>query len=102
MEKVKNIIVAFYPDNTITLLKFAQNYLVEKISISPNNINLLITNVTVTEKYYLTNLKKLSLLVKVEKITTEIVSKLINLSENHSISELIDNCSKIQKKLLTF
>ncbi len=55
----KNIVVAFYPDNEITLSKFAHNYLVEKkISISPSNINLMITDVIVIERYCLMNLKK--------------------------------------------
>ena len=37
-----------------------------------------------------------------KKINSENISKLINLSENHSISELIDNClAKNKKKIIS-
>ena len=48
------------------------------------------------------NFKKLNILAKNgKKINSENISKLINLSENHSISELIDNClAKNKKKII--
>ena len=49
------------------------------------------------------NFKKLNILAKNgKKINSENISKLINLSENHSISELIDNClAKNKKKIIS-
>ena len=39
---------------------------------------------------------------KGKKINSEIISKLINLSENHSVSELVDNClAKNNKKIIS-
>ena len=48
------------------------------------------------------NFKKLNILQNGKKINSENISKLINLSENHSISELIDNClAKNKKKIIS-
>ena len=49
------------------------------------------------------NFKKLNILAKNgKKINSENISKLINLNENHSISELIDNClAKNKKKIIS-
>tara|TARA_Y100001970_G_scaffold292233_1_gene432629 strand:+ start:850 stop:1842 length:993 start_codon:yes stop_codon:yes gene_type:complete len=99
----KNIIIAFYPDNAITLSKFAQSYLSrKKISISPNNINLIINKCNGDRGILLNEIKKIeSFSENGKKITSEIISKLINLSENHSILELIDNClAKNTKKII--
>ena len=99
----KNIIVAFYPDNEITLSKYAHNFLIEKkISISPSNINILIMKCNNDREILLNELKKIELFGATgKKITTEIISKLTNLSGNHSISELIDNClAKNTKKII--
>ncbi len=99
----KNIVVAFYPDNEITLSKFAHNYLVEKkISISPSNINLMITRCNSDREILLNELKKIELFsANGKKITTEIISKLANLTGNHSVSKLIDNClAKNTKKII--
>ncbi|MDB2442447.1 DNA polymerase III subunit delta, partial [Candidatus Pelagibacter bacterium] len=48
-------------------------------------------------------LKKIEYFVKNgKKITSESISKLINLSENHSISELVDNClAKNKRKIIS-
>ena len=83
-----------YTDDHKTLLRLTSNFLLEKkISISNENINLIVNKSNGDRD----NLK--NELIKIEtfcfnkkKISTEEITKLINLTENHSISELIDNC----------
>ena len=103
-EKEKNLIcVPFYPDNDQTLSKLAYNFLRDKkISISPANINLIITKCNGDREALINELKKIELFSKNgKKIDSENISKLINLNENHSISELIDNClAKNKKKII--
>ena len=103
-EKEKNLIcVPFYPDNDQTLSKLAYNFLRDKkISISPANINLIITKCNGDREALINELKKIELFGKNgKKIDSENISKLINLNENHSISELIDNClAKNKKKII--
>ena len=103
-EKEKNLIcVPFYPDNDQTLFKLAYNFLRDKkISISPSNINLIITKCNGDREVLINELKKIELFGKNgKKIDSENISKLINLNENHSISELIDNClAKNKKKII--
>jgi len=94
-EKDKNLIcVPFYPDNDQTLSKLAHSFLKDKkISISPSNINLIITKCSGDREVLMNELKKIEFFCKNgKKISSENISKLINLNENHSISELIDNC----------
>ena len=90
----KNIAVAFYPDNDQTLSKIAYNILnSKKISISPSNINLIVNKCGGDRKNLINELEKIEFYSKSgKKITQENVAKLTNLSENHSIAELIDNC----------
>ncbi len=94
-EKQKgHICVPFYPDNAQTLIKYAQNFLSKKkISISASNINLMINKCNGDRENLLGELEKLEFFCKNgKKITTENIIKLINLVENHSVSELADNC----------
>jgi len=100
-EKNKTLIcVPFYPDNDQTLSKLAYNFLREKkISISPSNINLIVSKCNGDREILINELQKIEYFCKNgKKINTESISKLINLSENHSISELIDNCLAQNKK----
>jgi DNA polymerase-3 subunit delta len=100
-EKEKNLIcVPFYPDNDQTLSKLAYNLLRDKkISISPANINLIITKCNGDREALINELKKIELFGKNgKKIDSENISKLVNLNENHNISELIDNCLAKNKK----
>ena len=100
-EKEKNLIcIPFYPDNDQTLSKLTYNFLRDKkISISPANINLIITKCNGDRETLLNELKKIELFTKNgKKIDSENISKLINLNENYSISELIDNCLAKNKK----
>ena len=103
-EKSKNLIcIPFYPDNEQTLSKLSNYYLKEKnISLSQSNINLIVNKSNGDRELLYNELKKIELFSKNgKKINTENISKLINLSENHSISELVDNClAKNSKKTI--
>ena len=104
-EKSKEkICIAFYPDNNQTLSKIAYNFFKnEKILIAQADINL-ITNKCNGDREVLNNeLKKIKLFcMKNKKISTESLTKLINLNENYSVSELIDNClAKNTKKTIS-
>ena len=97
------ICIPFYPDTEQTLLKFASKNLNEKgISISPANLNLVINKCNGDRENLLNELNKIELYCKGgKKITSENITKIINLIENHSISELVDNCLiKNQKKII--
>jgi DNA polymerase-3 subunit delta len=100
-EKNKSLTcVPFYPDNDQTLSKLAYNFLREKkISISSSNINLIINKCSGDRKTLLNELEKIELFSKNgKKINSDNISKLINLSENHNISELVDNCLAQNKR----
>ena len=103
-EKDKNLIcVPFYPDNDQTLSKLAYSFLRDKkISISPSNINLIVTKCSGDREALINELKKIEFFGKSgKKINSGNITKLINLNENHSISELIDNClAKNKKKII--
>jgi len=104
-EKDKKLVcVPFYPDNNQTLSKFAYNFLSDKrISISPSNINLIVSKCIGDRETLINELQKIEYFSKNgKKINGEIISRLINLSDNHSISELIDNClAQNKKKIIT-
>ncbi|MBD1149233.1 DNA polymerase III subunit delta [Pelagibacterales bacterium SAG-MED27] len=100
-EKDKKLVcVPFYPDNNQTLSKLAYNFLNDKkISISPSNINLIVNKCSGDRETLINELQKIEYFSKNgKKINSENISKLINLSENHSIYELIDNCLAQNKK----
>ncbi len=95
--------VPFYPDNEQTLSKLAFLFLKEKkISISPANINLIINKCNGDREKLFNELDKIENFSKgKKKITTENIVKLINLDENHSVANLIDNClAKNKKKII--
>jgi DNA polymerase III subunit delta len=96
----KCVCVAFYPDNNQTLSKLAYSFLRDKkISISSSNINLIINKCSGDREALINELQKIQYFGKNgKKIDSDNISKLINLSENHSISELIDNCLAQNKK----
>ena len=100
-EKNKTLVcVPFYPDNDQTLSKLAYNFLREKkISISSSNINLIVNKCSGDRETLINELLKIELFSKNGKqINSDNISKLINLSENHNISELIDNCLAQNKR----
>ena len=100
--KSKLVSIAFYPDNFDTLLRIAQQALRErKILLSNECISVLVGKCASDRKNLLNEIEKIELYLKdKKKINNEEVFKIINLSENHSVNELINSClSKNQKKL---
>ena len=103
-EKDKKLVcVPFYPDTDQTLSKLVYNFLRDKkISISTSNINLIVNKCSGDREILMNELQKIEYFSKKgKKINNENILRLINLSENHSISELIDNClAKNKKKII--
>ena len=94
-EKERNLVcIPFYPDTEKTLLKLAIDFFKdEKIPISQINLNQILNKNSGDRENLLNELKKIKYFVKNgKKITTETLSKLINLSEDYSTTELVDNC----------
>jgi DNA polymerase-3 subunit delta len=104
-EKDKRLVcVPFYPDDDQTLSKLAYSFLRDKkISISPSNINLIVNKCSGDREKLQNELQKIEFFSKNGKqIDNENISKLVNLNENHNISELIDNClAKNKKKIIS-
>ena len=96
----KYICAAFYPDNTQTLSKLTFDFFKEKkILISSANVNTLVNKCSGDRGILLNELKKIEYFNKNgKKITSENITKLTNLLEDHSIFELIDNCLAKNKK----
>ena len=99
----KLIIIPFYSDTAETLFKITQNFFKKKkLLISNENINLIVNKCSGNRGYLYNELEKIELfsLTKKNILINEIL-KLINLTENFDISELIDNClAKNHKKTL--
>lgn len=103
-EKEKKLItVAFYEDTVDVLSNIAKKFLKENnITLSQSDINLIINKCIGDRGILLNELDKIKYyLLRNKKIKTEDILKLINLAEDHSISELIDNClAKNNKKTI--
>ena len=104
-EKEKNLIcIAAYPDNNETLSRLAVIFFKnEKISISQQNINLIVGKCN-GDRHNLNNeLEKIrNYALNKKNLTTQEILKIINLSENYGFSELIDNClAKNKNKIMT-
>ena len=100
--KEKLVSIAFYPDNFDTLLRIARQALRErKILLSNECVGILVGKCASDRKNLLNEIEKIELYLKdKKKINNEEVFKIINLSENHSVNELINSCLvKNQKKL---
>ena len=100
-EKSKQLVcVAFYPDNEQTLSKLAHNFVKEKrIVISSSNLNLIVGKCIGDRGKLINEMKKIENYFDSEKkITSEVISKLINLNENYDVSELVNNCLIKNKK----
>ena len=95
--------IAFYPDNEETLSTITRNFLkLKSISLSSENINLIINKCRNDRGILIDELKKIELFYKSGKpLNKENLSKLINLFENHTVLELADNClAKNKKKII--
>ena len=93
-EKNKDLIcIPTYPDNNDTLARLAANiFRKENITISQQNINLIVEKCNGDRKNLKIEIEKIKIFGKDKKrITTGEILKLINLSENYELSELIDN-----------
>ena len=90
----KNICIAFYPDNNQTLLNLAINFFKDKkIMISQENINLIIKKANGNRGSLLGDLEKINIYcMNNKKINSDAINKICNLSEDHSIFELINFC----------
>jgi len=96
----KTICIAFYPDTEATLSKLTQEFFQkEKINISQQNINIIINKCNNDRAYLLNELKKISLLTLDKKnLSMSQIMKVVNLTENHSINELVNTCLLKNKK----
>tara|TARA_B100002019_G_C21201982_1_gene564517 strand:- start:210 stop:1202 length:993 start_codon:yes stop_codon:yes gene_type:complete len=103
-EKRKDLIcIPTYPDNNNTLSKLTYSFFKKQnISISQQNINMIVEKCNGDRSNLKNELDKIkSYSINKKKISSEEISKLINLSENYGLSELIDNClAKNQKKII--
>ena len=90
----KLICVPFYIDNNETLFKFTETFLKQKkINISPFNINFLVNKCNGDRRNLKNELLKIEMFcLNKKKIRDDELQKLICLSENKSINELIDCC----------
>jgi len=104
-EKKKDLIcIPTYPDNNETLTKLAAIFFKnEKILISQQNINLIVSKCNGDRHNLKSELKKIkNYAFNRQSITTQEILKLINLSENYGFSDLIDNClAKNKNKIMT-
>ena len=99
----ETICVPFYPDNNQTLSKLANDFLKDRnISISQSSIFLIVNKCNGDREALFNELNKIDFYTKNgKKITTENIIKITNLIENHSVSELVDNClAKNNKKII--
>ena len=103
-EKNKNLVcIPTYPDNNDTLIKLTTTFLrKENISISQQNMNLIVEkcngdrNNLKNELYKIKNYAK-----EKKKVSSQEIIKLVNLSENFGLSEVIDNClAKNQNRII--
>ena len=94
-EKNKNLIcMPFYEDNNESLSIITRDFLRRKeIYVSQHNINLIVNKCNGDRGILKNELDKIYLYsINRKKIDTENLTKLINLIENYSILELINNC----------
>ena len=103
-EKDKKLVcIPFYPDNHQTLSKLASDFFKKKkIPVSQSNIKQIVNKSADQRENLLNKLKKIeSFSIGGKTITNKIIENLINLGENHSISELVDLClAKNKSKLI--
>ena len=88
------VCIPTYPDNNDTLSKLAVIFFRnENISISQENINLIIEKCNGDRNNLNNELNKIkSYILNKKEISAQEILKLVNLTENFEVSELIDNC----------
>ena len=103
-EKGKECVcVPFYPDNEQTLIKLAYNFFKEnKIMVTQYSINQIVNKTLGDRKSLINELEKIAQFSRDKKnIKDEDIAKIINLNENYSISELVNNfLAKNKKKIV--
>ena len=100
-EKNKDLIVVpFYKDNHKSLGDITRGFFKKKeVLISQETINLIIEKSSGDRKNLKNELEKIeNFLGSKKQLSTENVLKLTNLSENYSISELVNNCLAKNRK----
>ena len=103
-EKKQDLIcIPTYPDNNDTLSKLSAAFFrKENITISQQNINLIVEKCNGDRNNLKNELNKIkNYLINKKKISSEEILKIINLSENYELSELIDNCLAKNKNKIT-
>ena len=89
----KLVTVPFYLENNQTLVGLASKFLKKKISISYETINVLVNKSNGERRLLLSELEKIEMYSKNKtNISSNEINILANASENHNVSELIDNC----------
>ena len=95
----------FYQDTDQVLMKLAYDFFrVKKIAISASTMNLITSKCNGDREVLFNELSKIEIYCKNGKAATEEnISKLINLIENHNITELVDNfLARNNKKIKIF
>ena len=104
-EKEKKLVcIPFYKDNNASLFRLASDFFkINKISISSQNINLIIEKCSGDRKNLQNEMNKiLNFCLEGNKISREELLKLINLYDDQNYFELIDNClSKNHMKVVS-
>ena len=91
--------VAFYPDDQQTISKIIFNFLKKNnIKISPKDINLIVSKCNGDRLNLYNELNKIKSYVLNNSISSDVLRKLINLSEDYDLSKLVDNCLATNKK----
>ncbi len=102
-KNAETICIPFYEDAPGVLLSYAQNFLIKNnIKISKENLNLIVNKCNGDRGILKNELEKIKFYtLGGKKITYYEIIKLINLIENYSVTELVDNClAKNLKKTL--
>ena len=100
MKKIRDWYVYLLPRHGTNLSSLAYNFFKEKkISVSQNLINMIVNKCNYDRVILFNELSKIeSFLKNQKKLDLNNILKLINLTENISIQELIDNCLIQNKK----
>ncbi len=103
-EKNKDLVcIPTYPDTNDTLSKLTTIFFKkENIPISQQNLNIIVDKCNGDRNNLNNELNKIkNYTLSKKKISAQEILKLINLSENYEISELIDNCLAKNKNKIT-